>query len=104
MKSMRRIFFLLLFLLASCSAPSLAPPAWAGVAPTPAPSAPSSVREQAAKWGIRLTTIYHPDGPLYVGDRVSIEVLLPPAFTSSEQTVRVSLGNKELGKTDFGPF
>jgi hypothetical protein len=95
MKSLRRIFIILLFLLASCSAPP---------ASTPAPGAQPSVREQAAKWGIRLTTIYHPDGPLYVGDRVSIEVLLPPAFTSSDQAVRVSLGNKELGKTDFGPF
>lgn len=95
MKSIRRISLVLLFLLTSCSAP---------FAPTPAPSVQLSVREQATKPGIGLTTIYHPDGPLYVGDRVSIEVLRPPSFASGDQNIRVSLGGKELGKTDFGPF
>jgi len=82
---MRRIFIILLFLLAAC-----------GVR--------SGVREQAAKPDIRFTVIYHPDGPLYVGDRVSIEVLSPSDFKSNNKTIRVSLGQKTLGETNFGPF
>ena len=71
---MRRIFIILLFLLAACTAPGTR----------------SGVREQAAKPDIRFTVIYHPDGPLYVGDRVSIEVLSPSDFKSNNKTIRVS--------------
>ncbi len=88
---MRRIFILLVVLLVACSAPTLAP---RGV----------DVREQVSKPNARFTVIYHPDGPLYVGDQVSIEVLSPPDFQTSDQKISVSLGQQVLGETDFGAF
>jgi hypothetical protein len=47
--------------------------------------------------------IYHPDGGLFVGDRVSIEVVPPPGWNVGEQQVRVSVGEKLLGNADFYP-
>lgn len=85
---MRRILLTFLLLLTSCSLPPLP-------AETPAPTFTP---------GIHFTAIYHPDGPLYVGDRVSIEVLSPSNFQSDDQKVRVSFGAKVLDETDFGSF
>ena len=46
---------------------------------------------------------YHPDGGLYVGDRVSIEVIPPPDWDVGEQQVRVVVGEQVLGVADFSP-
>ncbi|MFH2038431.1 MAG: hypothetical protein ABIJ65_03250 [Chloroflexota bacterium] len=46
---------------------------------------------------------YHPEGGLYVGDRVSIEVAPPPDWDTGEQQVRVTLGEQVLGTEDFLP-
>lgn len=95
MKPIRKLLFVLLFLLAACSAPFPVKP----LTPTP-----HLTHEQASKPGPPFTVIYHPDGPLYVGDQVSIEVLSPPNFSSENQRIRVSLGEKMLGETDFQAF
>lgn len=48
--------------------------------------------------------IAHPDGPLYVGDKVSFEVLNMADADTSSQAVRISLGDKNLGEKDIQPF
>jgi hypothetical protein len=92
----KTIIILLLFLLASCAAP--VPP---GVI---SPTSEERARGQAAKTISLFRVVYHPDGPLYVGDQVSIEVIGPSSFTSHNQKISVSLGSKELGEADFSPF
>lgn len=92
-KPIRKLLFILLLLLAACSAP---------VRPlTPTPTSPTPTHEPVV---VPFTVVYHPDGPLYVGDQVSMEVISPPGFTSSNQSVSVSIGQKTLGKSDFQPF
>jgi len=51
-----------------------------------------------------LNVITHPDGPLYVGDKVSFEVLSPAKPTASGQAVRISLGDKILGEEKIQSF
>jgi hypothetical protein len=100
MVSMRRIFLVFLFLLAACKTPSFPAPLAPLPAGTPAPTFTPSPG---------FTVRYHPDGPLYVGDRVSIEILSPSSFKSRDQKARVSLDNPSgsrqvLGEADFNPF
>lgn len=47
--------------------------------------------------------ITHPDGPLYVGDRVSFEVLPPDEEAYRGQTVTLSFGEQVLGSATFVP-
>ena len=96
MKPKHCVFLILFFLLAACAAP-LQPQ-------LPTPGARVGLREQTAKTGLGFRVIFHPDGPLYVGDQVSFEVISPPNFESSNQKISISVGEKTLGETDFGPF
>jgi hypothetical protein len=48
--------------------------------------------------------ITHPDGPLYVGDKVSFEVLSMAETDVSDHAVRISLGDKNLGEENIQPF
>ncbi len=82
--SMRRLLtparcLLILVLLAACSA---------------VPAVP----------GEQFSVITHPDGPLYVGDQVSFEVLAPGSFQTAGHRVQVSFQGRTLGGADFGPF
>jgi hypothetical protein len=47
--------------------------------------------------------ISHPDGPLFVGDQVSFEVILP-ATAQKQDTVQVSYEGKSLGSASVSPF
>ncbi len=47
--------------------------------------------------------VTHPDGPLYVGDRVSFEVL-SPAGESVGEVVEASLDGEALASASFAPF
>lgn len=50
---------------------------------------------------------YHPDGPLFVGDRVSLEVIAPAEIDLQDERVKVTVqGEKidELGSAGFGPY
>ncbi len=47
--------------------------------------------------------ITHPDGPLYVGDRVSFEVFAPQGESTGE-VVEVSFDEQTLGSASFAPF
>jgi hypothetical protein len=49
------------------------------------------------------TVITHPDGPLYVGDQVSFEVL-PGAIEVNGKSVQISEGDQPLGSAGFGAF
>lgn len=62
---------------------------------TPAPSP-----TPAAGFSIRI----HPDGPLYVGDLVSFEVLAPDGFDPKDKVVLLEAGGQMLGEQAFRPF
>jgi len=50
---------------------------------------------------------YHPDGPLFVGDRVSIEVIAPPGEDLEGKDVEIRVGitsQQALGKSGFTSF
>ncbi len=59
--------------------------------------APARPAEQAA-------VISHPDGPLYVGDQVSFEVLAPAATGGNAGSVEVTFDGRELGSADLAPY
>jgi len=52
----------------------------------------------------RPQVIVHPDGPLYVGDQVSFEVLGGSSGGNQAGTVQVAFGGRQLGQADFAPF
>ena len=68
-----------------------------GSLPTPSPSPPA---EEAPGF----TVLFHPDGGLYVGDQVSIEVITPQGVNLRENMVRVQVGAQDLGTADFKPY
>lgn len=50
---------------------------------------------------------YHPDGPLFVGDQVSIEVIAPPGENLEGKEVEIRLGKNPqeiLGRSSFSSF
>jgi hypothetical protein len=48
--------------------------------------------------------IAHPDGPLYVGDQVSFEVLAPAGIMAQGASVSVVFQGHSLGNSDFASF
>jgi hypothetical protein len=48
--------------------------------------------------------IPHPDGPLYAGDQVSFEILLPAATSDKTDSVVVTFNGQELGRTGLGSY
>ena len=52
----------------------------------------------------KMEVIAHPDGPLYVGDQVSFEVLPPAAAEKQNGSVKVTFQGRDLGNADFAPF
>lgn len=52
----------------------------------------------------QFTVLTHPDGPLYVGDRVSFEVLAPAEFATDNHRVLVNFQGRTIGETGFQPF
>jgi len=54
--------------------------------------------------GPKLEVITHPDGPLYVGDRVSFEVLSPQAGKGRDDTIEVKFNGQSLGSAGIAPF
>jgi hypothetical protein len=48
--------------------------------------------------------IAHPDGPLYVGEQVSFEVLAPAGRGDSGGSIQVSYHGQQLGEAGFAPF
>jgi hypothetical protein len=93
---MRRLFILLgILLLVGCapagnvSVETFAPT----LSPVPSPTPDPQFRLQV-----------HPDGPLYIGDQVSFEVVTPTGFDTHEKKVEVKLGDQLIGTADFNPY
>jgi hypothetical protein len=51
-----------------------------------------------------MDVLTHPDGPLYVGDQVSFEVLTPNTTKMQDSTVEVKFDGQALGSASFSPF
>ena len=54
-----------------------------------------------------LASVFHPDGALYVGDQVSMEVIAPPEAGLNGQKVSLSTGGPagvKLGEAQFEPY
>jgi hypothetical protein len=52
----------------------------------------------------QLTVISHPDGPFFVGDQVSFEVLVPVEAGSNAGSIEVSLDGRELGRAGISSY
>ncbi len=118
---MRRLLLGFVLLLMACQVftpgipgaaplPSLAETRQPGILlPTaPATAAPTSAAAEAQPAQDLFAVHFHPDGPLYVGDQVSLEVVAPPHFNSAGKKVSVSLeqpgGSTRLGEAGFGYY
>ncbi len=134
----RRVWILILFALAACQAlpqaaapftPALPVPTAAAAHSTPqilspsptvlpplpptasfSPLLPSETQSpsQTPAPGAALQARWHPDGPLYVGDQLSLEVIAPAEMDLAGKNLQVSLelpaGLQTLGNAVFGPF
>ena len=120
---MRRLFFVLILFLFACRSFTLLPGAIQTPVPPPTateiaetPGAIPELTETAAPPTLPappagLETPYsvrvHPDGKLYVGDRVSFEVVIPQDSAGAVEKVRVQLndgGLKQIGEAQAAPF
>jgi len=52
----------------------------------------------------QFTVLTHPDGPLYVGDQVSFEVLAPAGFAPGDHQAQVNFQGRTIGEAGFQPF
>jgi hypothetical protein len=52
----------------------------------------------------QITVIPHPDGPLYVGDQVSFEILVPAATGDDPGSIKVTFNGLELGSAGVAPY
>jgi len=57
-----------------------------------------------AQPGRQITVITHPDGPLYVGDQVSFEILSPQGEQGGSGSVSVTFDGRKLGQAGFAPY
>lgn len=93
---MRRLLLLLgIFLLFGCA------PAQAGTVETFGPTL-SPVPSPTPDPQFRLHV--HPDGPLYIGDQVSFEIITPTGFDTKGREVEIQLGEQVIGKAAFTPY
>ncbi|HJW91961.1 MAG TPA: hypothetical protein VJ436_15105 [Anaerolineales bacterium] len=78
--------------------------------PSPAPAqspSPGLTETPKAKSGRDFQVRYHPDGGLYIGDLVSLEVIAPEEGDYEKKKLFLSLGDdsgQELGSAEFQPF
>ena len=75
-------------------------PPFATATASPTPAAPPSTSSE-------YVVLYHPDGPFFVGDQVSIEVIAPPGEDLEGKEVEIQLGNnaqQALGKSGFTSY
>ena len=52
----------------------------------------------------KMEVISHPDGPLYVGDQVSFEVLAPAGEQAEGRSIQIQFKQKALGSANFDPY
>ncbi len=125
MKSLRRTTLILLPLLIACgvfspggvpvSTPSPVPsavrtdtpPAPPTATASPEPSATLALPEIATPQQVPSDDFHirlHPDGGLFVGDQVSMEVIAPPDLDLEGREVVVRQGQAEISRSGFGRF
>ncbi len=81
-----------------------------GVAPTASPSPSPAAVATATPTTALLTprdfsVRFHPDGGLFVGDRLSVEVIAPPGFVAGDrETVKLAYREETLGEARIAPF
>jgi hypothetical protein len=109
----RLLSILLLLLVVACSPVSSVPRPHSGggreKAPTPAATAtatalPTPPVEPTPTPAADFSVEFHPDGGLYVGDKVSMEVITPPGYDAAEKSVEVSADGEEIGTAAFTSF
>ena len=71
---------------------------------SPAPLAPLPSPTAAPQSADGFTVYLHPDGPLYVGDLVSLEIVPPPGVDMKGQQAQVQVETQTLGPVKFDPF
>jgi hypothetical protein len=93
---MRRFLWILtILMLAACV------PAGNAVVETRAPALPPvSSPTPDPQFRVHL----HPDGPFYIGDQVSFEVVTPTGFEAREKKVEVRFGGQLIGTANFAPY
>jgi len=64
------------------------------------PETPTETSPEVSSFTVR----YHPDGPLYVGDQVSIEVIAPEGIDLEHSEVRVSVKETSIGYLSSAKF
>jgi hypothetical protein len=52
----------------------------------------------------KFTVITHPDGPLYIGDQVSLEVITPAGAGDISGSIQVIFNGQEIGSASFAPY
>lgn len=80
--------------------PTLAPLSTKSSPVTPPTPSASPVAPDVPVFTVRL----HPDGGLYVGDQVSLEVIAPQEADLQDNQVQVQVGDHDLGSADFKPY
>ena len=71
--------------------------------PTPLPATPTPLPIPNQPFAVRL----HPDGPMYVGDQVSLEIIAPPQTDLKDHSVEVQVDAPQgpsLATVDFGRY
>jgi hypothetical protein len=116
---MRRLAIplLLLILVACVAAPTVSLPRLGGTAaavlptatqtvppPTPTEAAPTLPPEPSPTPAADFSVQVHPDGGLYLGDQVSIEVITPTGYDPHDKSVEISADGQRIGTATFSPF
>lgn len=70
--------------------------------PTVTPPKPSAI--PSSPDAPVFTVRFHPDGGLYVGDQVSLEVIVPQEADLQDNQVQVQVGDQDLGSAKFKPY
>ena len=52
----------------------------------------------------QITVLSHPDGPLYVGDQVSFEILASETASDKTGSIQVTFDGHDLGSAGFAPY
>lgn len=86
---MRRFLLVSLLILTACAVLPILPAGTPAATTTPNPA---------------FSVHFHPDGELYVGDKISLEVLPPTGYDAAGKTVQITRNGKLLGEQTIQPY
>jgi hypothetical protein len=101
------LLFVIFLLVPACGPISALPtalPAESPASPSPTAPLPAGTPVASPTPAVGFSIRVHPDGPLYVGDRVSFEVLAPDGFDPKDKVVLLESDGQMLGEQAFRPF